>query len=389
MKNKFRLFIVCFCIAVIIISFSIFKEVFPNFGIPKLRLSFVTTTSESENGSPYKYYYENLNNAEKRAYNQILDEIYDMPEKIEICYLEGEELDNVFSALLFDNPDLFFVGRKCSITTELINSYFTPEYIMTKEEYASAKTELENKVQSVISSLSDKSDVWQSEYEIHNYIIDNCSYKIESNQHIYSSSYGCLVNGEAACEGYSKAAKLLFDELNIDSALVSGTTTTAGRSPGIHMWNVIKINGNWYNLDITWDDPVNNSGKNLRLYTYFNVSNAEINYDHTPESMDFDCNSMDENYYTKKNLVFSTYTRDNEYKLVEMLADAIRNGKGQVQFRFADSSSFESAKRDLINNNRLSVIMKEAYEECGKSYSLSSFSYSENSSLYVLTIMLS
>ena len=70
---------------------------------------------ETEFGSPYKFYYGKLDNLEKHAYNEIITHIYDMPEEIEVPAIDGDQLDRVFSAILMDNPDLFFVGRKCRI----------------------------------------------------------------------------------------------------------------------------------------------------------------------------------------------------------------------------------------------------------------------------------
>ena len=63
----------------------------------------------TDTGSPYKHYYDDLDNTEKHVYNRIISNIYGMPERIRIPFIEIEQLDKVFTALLYDNPDLFFV----------------------------------------------------------------------------------------------------------------------------------------------------------------------------------------------------------------------------------------------------------------------------------------
>lgn len=46
------------------------------------------------------------------------------------------------------------------------------------------------------------------------------------------------------------------------------------------MWNMVRIGSLWYHVDVTWDDPVSNSGPMLR-YDYFLVSDSTIRADHT------------------------------------------------------------------------------------------------------------
>ena len=58
------------------------------------------------------------------------------------------------------------------------------------------------------------------------------------------------VNGPV-CEGYSRAFKVLCDKAGIPCFLVSGVANGGG-----HMWNAAQVDGSWYYLDVTWNDPV-------------------------------------------------------------------------------------------------------------------------------------
>ena len=49
---------------------------------------------------------------------------------------------------------------------------------------------------------------------------------------------------------------------------------------GPHMWNMVKVGGLWYHVDVTWDDPISSSGPMLR-YDYFLVSDSTILADHS------------------------------------------------------------------------------------------------------------
>jgi uncharacterized repeat protein (TIGR02543 family) len=58
------------------------------------------------------------------------------------------------------------------------------------------------------------------------------------------------------CEGYARAFKVLCDELNIPCVLTSGyARSTVSETPEEHMWNYVRLQGQWYAVDVTWNDP--------------------------------------------------------------------------------------------------------------------------------------
>lgn len=338
-------------------------------------------------GSPYKFYYEKLSDIEKEAYDDILSEIYSMPETIRVPRITAEQLDAVFSALLYDNPDLFFVGRKCTLITEFFRVRCSIEYIYDREEYEQRKAELDKVCEEVISSLSDPDDEWQTELEIHDYIVDNCEYKLVENEHVYSSAYGALVNGEAACEGYSKAAKLLFDRAGIESAVVSGLSSSDGGTPGAHMWNAVKINGDCYYLDCTWDDPLNEDGESVKIYSYFNLNDDMIASTHSEFSHDFGCTATAENYYIKKGRFFDEYDRSCEDAVAQIIADELSDGGDIVEIRFGSRETFNSAVDDLIKGGRIYDVLSLTRSKTKVKFSHDSLSYYSDSDSLTLTIV--
>lgn len=88
------------------------------------------------------------------------------------------------------------------------------------------KNELDNKVKEIKDKyLSGITDKLQLEYIIHYYILNNTEYDHENYingtiPNISHSSHGSLINGKAVCDGYSKSAKLLFDEVGIESGII-------------------------------------------------------------------------------------------------------------------------------------------------------------------------
>ncbi len=340
----------------------------------------------TEFGSPYKLYYSKLDNIEKHAYNEIISGIYDMPEQIEVPAIDAKQLDRVFSALLMDNPDLFFLGRKCTLTSEMLKTYCAPEYIITREEYIAQLEEIEQVKQKIISSLSDPKDEWQTELEIHDYIIDNCTYELSEPHLVCSSVYGALVNGKAACEGYSRAAKLLFDEVGIESALVSGVSVSEDGTESLHMWNAVKINGNFYYLDCTWDDPVGDDNEEIKSYSYFNVTTKMLSETHSEFSHNFICTETDENYFVKTGRFFDDYKSSHKKRIAEIITEDI--GRNCVtQIRFSSKKVYKNAIEDLVKNGGIYRVLSLSEGISEKGYRKDSIKCSQNDEQFILTFI--
>ena len=383
MKKGFRIIAV---VLLLLVLHMVIKAVYPDVTFPMISLTNSDPDGPSENGSNCKIYYDLLSPVEKRAYNCVLDNIYELPDKIQVPRLTKEELENVWSAILSDNPDLFFIGRKSRTAAELWCIFFSSDYIVKKEEYNRMKEELDAVCDSIIASLSDPTDVWQSELEIHDYIIDHCKYKLVDGNLIYSSAYGCLVNGEAGCEGYSKAMKLLLDRIGVENCVVSGTGRDSGGTSVSHMWNIINIDGNYYHVDCTWDDPVRKDGRNLKLHTYFNVSDKVISRDHKDIQMPdgISCDSMNANYDTQKKSFFTAYNSVQKENIRKLIISEYNSGSRRIQLRFSDRSVYEAARKDLIDRDGLMRMLSDIRSDSGTSLASKKVTYSANDDAFTL-----
>ncbi len=129
---------------------------------------------------------------------------------------------------------------------------------------------------------------------IFDYILVNVDYDYDNYlaNTIPDASYtalGALKNKYAVCAGYAKAFKLLCELAGLECDYVSGT---AG---GPHAWNQVKVDGKWYNVDVTWGDPVS-KGKafddhSLNNYGYFLISDQLMYKDHTAKNAKHTCSS--------------------------------------------------------------------------------------------------
>ncbi|MDE5889174.1 MAG: hypothetical protein K2H20_04050, partial [Bacilli bacterium] len=100
---------------------------------------------------------------------------------------------------------------------------------------------------------------------LHDYIVNNTKYDItraNEGTSSYDSSriLGLLYDHYSICSGYSDTMAVMLNKLGIENYKVASET---------HVWNAVKLDDKWLHLDLTWDDPVSTSGKDILDHTYF------------------------------------------------------------------------------------------------------------------------
>lgn len=137
---------------------------------------------------------------------------------------------------------------------------------------ASQEAQMDQAVSSLISSLnlSGKNE-YQKAKAIYDYMCSNITYDYKNlndpNYTLKFSAYAALINKTSVCQGYATLFYRLALEAGLDARVIAGVA-----GGGNHAWNIVKINGSYYNLDSTWDagrDP----------YDYF-LKNMDDFFDH-------------------------------------------------------------------------------------------------------------
>lgn len=115
----------------------------------------------------------------------------------------------------------------------------------------------------------------------HDALIHRCTYDdtqfANGENH---SAYGVLINGHSVCEGYAEAFQLLMDIAGVECSIVIGEADN-GSEVVLHAWNIVKLDGQYYHIDCTWDDPISYYGGQLLLHDYFLLRDSEIRSTHT------------------------------------------------------------------------------------------------------------
>lgn len=118
-------------------------------------------------------------------------------------------------------------------------------------------------------------------------LVDNPIINAENASDSYSA-YGVLVNHVGVCDGYAKAFTMFMDILGVPSERVVGSSYYNKKAVN-HAWNRVYVNGQYLNIDVTWDDPVPDRGENIR-YDYYLITDKELAKDHNWEASQFNTN---------------------------------------------------------------------------------------------------
>lgn len=170
-----------------------------------------------------------------------------------------------------------------------MTSYYYDEYYFTIQDDAS-HTSLTEKITQVINSCR-SSTQWQTALNLHDWLVTHVYY--DPNYEYYGADM--ILRGYGVCDGYSKAYYMLCRAAGITVSRVLGT---AG---GSHAWNAVKLDGKWYYVDPTWDDPGMGAPalSGSESHQYFCLNERIMSLDHTNDKSVFreNCTSLDDNYY--------------------------------------------------------------------------------------------
>ena len=275
----------------------------------------VSNSTKVNNNISY-FYYEQLDDNAKIIYDALSDNIENLKKsnyKINFStkfntllnqtdgqYKLNIAFQSALDAFFYDHTELFYIdltkinlnikyttiGPKVTYTVSLAPSNDTNylyDNFSSETQVNEAISIVENIKHSTIKSLNSKSDYEKALY-VHDALVNSLEYDSSTiNSH---NIYGALVEKSAVCEGYAKAFKYILDELNIDCILVNGTATNSSGKTESHMWNYIRLDGNWYGVDVTWDDPIIVGGfsKNIIRHDYFCKGGNVFNESHVASS---------------------------------------------------------------------------------------------------------
>lgn len=302
--------------------------------------------------------YSQLSKKEKAVYEALYRGILAGESKIPLPYeINGAAYSRLYCLLEKQESKLFYAD----------STYFTAEkvrdaqIVYREDDFADKINEFELAENIAVAEIVKESGEYERALKIHDYIVENCVYVIGDDMKYSSTAYGCLVEGMANCEGYAKAFNLLASDVGLKSVLVTGTTDKGEN----HAWNQVNIDGEWYNMDVTWDDS--DVDGELRR-EYFLCNDEEFGRTHYPDGMyfdPFDCNAVENNYYVRNDL--RAESLDEADRIIRR---QISEGSSSAMIKFGSKKVYEDFKKRFLEDKYIFEIILEYREIYNKNFSV-------------------
>ncbi|MBQ7968200.1 MAG: hypothetical protein IJ292_00050, partial [Clostridia bacterium] len=295
--------------------------------------SYTTNQQHTPVAIEQNYLYSLYNDEYKAFYRSFAQTLDNLGERTEtFSFADGTEASTFYFGYLFDNPQYFYAASTCAIYTEGTNKYsisitysignndgdssgygrgeLTEEL---KSRILDKKATFDQTVDTFISTIPSNAPDVVKERLVYAKILRNSYYNLDAvNNKLWDglandnwTAYGILVNGYGVCESYAEAFQTLCKAVGIPCTGVIGT---AG---GGHKWNAVKIGGEWYQCDITFDDPI--GGEEGAAYSqYFNLTDTQMTeLHHDWSNCDFSVPVCTATEYGRDNF-FNIFEEDSE-----------------------------------------------------------------------------
>ena len=210
--------------------------------------------------------------AEAEVLDRVVQAIRDWKTEVDLSgfSLSSREAMDILQQL-YDEPDLFYFS---SFTVWSTNGKVTKAELKYREEFSPADTAVyEEAVRKALPSVLPGMSDLQKALVLHDYLCVHTAYDLDhyAAGNVPGASYtayGALVQGLAVCQGYSMAYAALLRRCGVSAEYVSSARMG-------HGWVLVQLDGSWYHVDVTWDDPVQDL-PGRAMHGYFLLSDGAV-----------------------------------------------------------------------------------------------------------------
>lgn len=218
-----------------------------------------------------------------------------------------KNLINLKNLDIYANPVLDITPLKSlNHLEEVYIEYYNKQSALNEELYKKYE-DMMKKAQEIVEKVvkPGMSDL-EKELALHDYLVVHTVYDYEN---YFSNTvpeeahlpYGVLVNRVAVCDGFARTMQILLDMVGIESELVYGESYGENGWYG-HAWNIVKIDGKYYHLDVTFDN-IDKDGRKVEkdsiTHKYFNISDRQISFDHRWDRSIYPACNNDSEHFTR------------------------------------------------------------------------------------------
>ena len=316
------------------------------------------------------YYYRKLDSTEKGTYDNIVWGIQNMKTTIDCSGVR--DIGTVFEDIIFSHPEFYYVDQHYLISPGLTKK-LNLKYRYAKRQLNEINLQIETVMQEIISSSINQ---YQSDYDkvlvLHDYLKKNLQYDDDALNSFsrgnrgFENSFsilGAFLKRKCVCAGFSLAMKALCDKIGLECLVVSGTgSNSLFRGP--HAWNIVRINGYYHHVDVTWDNQFTDD-ITVPNYGYMNLDDETIAKDHTWNKNNYPpCKDAPYNYFRINQSLI-----DSKAQLQKFLYENMLNEEEYIIFKVLKGSLLEKEIAGCLND-----IMIQASNKC-RHVSVNEFKY--------------
>ena len=213
--------------------------------------------------SEFYPYYAMLNSDMQKLYCQIYANAQSLTGAFApVVPVNLSQMKRVYEAVYNDHPELFWLdgGYSCKHLQDGSCVEITLKYNSAASNLEAAKQDFQVYSLRILSGAAGLGTNAEKEQYAHDGLMLAAEY--DASSPLGQSAYSALVHGKTVCAGYARAYQYLLQQLGIPCYYCTGY---AGED---HAWNIVKLDGDYYNVDVTWDDT------DPATYDYFNKSDA-------------------------------------------------------------------------------------------------------------------
>lgn len=234
-----------------------------------------------------------LSGEEQKVYDEVYANIIALNNHFDLVNpAAAGRIDDIVHAVYYDNPELFWIDSsyRYGYTADNRVTDVTITFNSLAGNIEETKARLDAAAAELLSQAEGLATDVEKEKLIHDAIVSEVDYQLSAPQN--QSAYSALVTKRSVCAGYSRAFQYLMMKLGIPCAYCVGF---AGED---HAWNLVQLDGQWYNVDLSWDDPIGSAPGEIH-YEYFNITDDAIFYDHQRQDLSVNlppCSATDLSY---------------------------------------------------------------------------------------------
>ncbi|MCL2249783.1 MAG: hypothetical protein FWC13_10995 [Oscillospiraceae bacterium] len=306
-----------------------------------------------------RYYRTRLTPLQKSIYKTILAGLKSHTVRTKVPAQPINEISRIFTFVLLDNPLIFFTAAPPFnyISMPGRKSEVLPNYKFVKQIAKQYSDEVNLYLQR-FDSFKVKPDVEKVQI-VHDYCLEHFSYDHGAGEHAHSI-LGPILHRTAVCEGIAKFLKLALDYLDVKNLIVTGKAKDpAGGKSENHAWNIVKLDGKTYHVDVTFDMTLSVGEKR---YDYFCLCDEDIKKDHIITGNVPTCTTKGEDYYSKNFLVARS-----PMELKDIIGKNLRQNKQRIVIKAIGKGEPESLQNKIVQiavNQHINVHNRSVAIEC-------------------------